>query len=141
MNPTPAVRVGIGVFIFKDGKFLMGKRRNSHGDGMWSIPGGHQEFGESFEETAKREAEEETGVKVCNVRFGAVTNDFFKEEKKHYVTVWMLTDYDSGNPTIMEPDKFVEMEWKTFDALPKPLFLPWDNLLTSEFIEEIKRQA
>lgn len=39
----PKVRVGIGVFVFKDGKFLMAQRKNAHGDGTWSVPGGHLE--------------------------------------------------------------------------------------------------
>lgn len=131
-------RVGIGVFIFKDGKFLMGQRRNSHGDGTWSVPGGHLEFGESFEDTARREVSEETGVAIKNIRFGAVTNDYFAEEAKHYVTIWMLSDYDSGIVTITEPDKFIKLEWHDFDDLPSPLFLPWRQLLSSEFIKGIR---
>lgn len=137
----PAVRVGIGVFILKEGQFLIGKRRNSHGDGTWSIPGGHLEFGESFEETARREVLEETGVSIINLRFGAVTNDYFKSENKHYVTVWMLSDYHSGEPTILEPDKFVEMVWKDFNNLPSPLFLPWVQLLSSPFIATIRTES
>lgn len=137
---NPNVRVGVAVFIFKDGKFLMGQRKNSHGDGTWSVPGGHLEFGESFEETAKREAKEETNLSIKNIRFGAVTNDYFKAENKHYVTIWMISDYESGEVKIMEPDKFIKMEWRDFNNLPSPLFLPWEQLLTSEFIKNIKQQ-
>jgi 8-oxo-dGTP diphosphatase len=85
------VRVGIGVFVFKDGKFLIQRRRGSHGTGTWSIPGGHLEFNEQFEETAKRELLEEAGVTICNVRFGAVTNDILANEGKHYVSVWLMS--------------------------------------------------
>ncbi len=135
------VRVGIGVFIFRDGKFLMGKRMGSHGEGSWSVPGGHLEFGESFMDTAEREVFEETGLKIKNLRFGAVTNDYFKEENKHYVTIWMLSDYLSGEAKIMEPDKYIEQNWFDFDHLPSPLFLPWEQLLKSEFISNIKQQS
>lgn len=131
------VRVGVGVFIFKDGKFLMGKRLGSHGEGSWSVPGGHLEFGETPEDTAKRETLEETGLLIKNVRFGAVTNDYFEQEGKHYITLWMLSDYDSGEATIMEPDKFVAQDWFDFDHLPDPLFLPWNQLLKSQFIESM----
>lgn len=131
-------RIGIGVFIFKDGKFLMGRRRNAHGDGTWSIPGGHLEFGETFEDTAKREVLEETGLAIKNVRFGAVTNDHFRDEDKHYVTIWMLSDWESGKEQITEPDKFIEMQWRDFDTLPEPLFLPWQQLLSSQFIDGMK---
>ena len=53
-------RVGIAVFIFKDGKFLMGRRKGAHGEDTWSVPGGHLEFGEMIEDGARREVEEET---------------------------------------------------------------------------------
>ncbi len=133
-------RVGIGVFVIRDGKFLMGHRKGSHGSGTWSIPGGHMEFGESFEETAKREVMEETGIVVGNVRFGAVTNDVFESDEKHYVTVWVLSDWAENEPSITEPDKFIDQEWIDINDLPGPLFLPWQNLLQSEFIAEIRNQ-
>ena len=133
------VRVGVGVFIIRNGKILMGKRKNAHGDGTWSIPGGHLEYGESFEQTAKREVAEETGLHVTNIRFGGLTNDVFSAENKHYVTIWMLSDYTSGEEQIMEPDKFIAMSWHSLDALPQPLFLPWEQLLQSSFFKEIKK--
>jgi len=133
--------VGIGVFVFKNGKFLMGKRRNAHGDGMWSVPGGHLEFGETPEQTAAREVLEETGVEIKNVRFGAVTNDIFESDDKHYVTLWMLSDWKSGESTILEPDKFIEQKWVDFDSLPEPLFQPcWKNLFENELFQNIKNE-
>jgi len=138
--PEKIARIGIGVFVFKNGEFLMGRRRNAHGDGTWSIPGGHLEFGESFEDTAKREVLEETGLVIKNIRFGAVTNDHFTTDDKHYVTIWMVSDWASGKERITEPDKFVKLEWRKFNDLPKPLFLPWKQLLKSRFIDDIKQQ-
>lgn len=138
---TPIVRVGVGVFVFKNGKFLMLKRQGAHGAGSWSPPGGHLEFNESFEDTARREVKEETGLEIKNVRFGAVTNDMFTDEGKHYVTIWVLSDYAGGTERIMEPEKCTAMEWRTFDTLPQPLFLTWNQLLASEFIDKIKQEA
>ena len=37
-------KVGIGVIVLKDGKVLLGKRKNAHGEGSWSFGGGHLEF-------------------------------------------------------------------------------------------------
>jgi 8-oxo-dGTP diphosphatase len=135
------VRVGIAVFVFRGGRFLMGRRRGAHGAGTWSVPGGHLEFGESFEDTAVREVAEETGVQITNVRFGAVTNDVFTDEGRHYVTVWMLSDHAAGEPAILEPDKCVGLAWHDFDDLPEPLFLPWRQLLASPLLETIRRSA
>lgn len=136
-----APRVGVGVFIFKDGKFLMGKRVGAHGSGSWSVPGGWLEYAESFQDAAIREVKEETGLTITNVRFGALTNNIFADEQIHSLTVWMTSDWDSGMPTILEPDKFVEQRWVSFDELPEPLFLPWQELLASEFIEPLRRYA
>ncbi len=124
---------------FKNGQFLMGRRRGSHGDGNWSIPGGHLEFGESFEQTAKREMMEETGLTIKNICFGAITNDYFENEDKHYVTIWMISDWDTGTEYITEPDKFVEINWYSFDNLPSPLFLPWRRSSLHNLLMILKR--
>lgn len=133
------VRVGIGIFIFKDGKFLMLQRHGSHGAGTWALPGGQLEFSESFEDTARREAKEETDLDIKNIRFGGVTNDYFPNELRHYVTIWMLSEWARGRERVIEPDKCAGLAWHTFDDLPSPLFL-WDQLLRSEFIDKIKQQ-
>lgn len=138
---NPHVRVGVGVFVFKDGKFLLQKRQGSHGEGTWSLPGGHLEFGESFEDTARREVEEEAGIEIANVRFGAVTNDLFAAENKHYVTIWMLSDWKSGHVKNREPEKCTAQEWHAFDDLPTSLFHTWDQLFASEFLEFVKSQV
>lgn len=122
-------KVGVGVFVWKDGKFLMGKRRGAHGHDTWSIPGGHLEFGESWEECAKREVLEESGMAITNVRFLAATNDLFPDHDRHYTTIWVYSDWESGQPKITEPDKWIEHRWETFQTLPSPLFEPcWKNL-------------
>jgi len=129
MTSKPEPRIGVGVFIWKDGKFLMGRRLGSHGAETWSIPGGHLEFGEDWGQTALREAKEETGLDVANPRFVTITNDIFPADNKHYITIWVDTDWVSGEPTITEPDKWVDQQWKTFHTLPEPLFEPcWTNL-------------
>lgn len=131
-------RVGVGVFIIRDSKFLMGKRIGSHGADTWTIPGGHLEFGETPEQTAERETFEETGLKINGVAFAAITNDIFHKENKHYATIWMTSNWAEGEPQIKEPDKFIEQRWVDIDNLPEPLFLPWRQLLTSEFIPAIR---
>ncbi len=122
-------QVGVGIFIWKNGKFLMGKRKGAHGTDTWSVPGGYIEYGESWTEAARREVFEETGMKIKNVRFVTSTNNVFPHESKHTITIWLDSDWVSGKPKIKEPDKFVEQEWRSFNTLPKPLFEPcWKEL-------------
>jgi 8-oxo-dGTP diphosphatase len=132
-------RVGVGVFVFRDGKFLMGKRRGSHGTGTWSVPGGWLEYRESLEDASKREIKEETGIEITNVTFGALTNNIFKDEDIHSLTAWMVSDWQSGEPTILEPDKFTDQGWFDFNHLPEPLFMPWDELLSSDSINRLRK--
>jgi len=120
--------IGIGVIIIRDGNILLGKRRNTHGAGSWCCPGGHLEFGESFEACARREVREETGLEIENLRPGTFTNDLFSREGKHYVTLFMLADCPRGEPLVCEPDKCETWAWFSVDALPQPLFLPLENL-------------
>lgn len=127
------VHAGVGVVIVKDGKVLFGKRLNAHGDGTWSTPGGHIEYGETFEECARREVLEETGMKIKNIRFITTTNDFFEKEKKHYVTIFVRADWASGEPQIMEPNKMVEWYWCAWEDRPKNVFLTIENLAKSGF--------
>ncbi len=133
MNNRP--KVGIGVFIIKDKKVLLGKRKNAHGEGSWSFPGGNLEFNESWEECAERETYEETGLKISNIRFAAATNDIFQLEKKHYITLFMIADYKSGELQIREPDKCEKWEWFEWEKgkLPEPLFIPIKNLQKQNF--------
>ncbi len=129
--------VGVGVIVMKDGKILLGKRINAHGGNTWAFPGGHLEFFEKFEECAKREAMEETGIKIKNAKLLTVTNDILKDDKKHYATVFVTADYAEGEVANREPHKYEE--WKWFDKLniPNPLMLPIQNLIR-QFPEVLK---
>ncbi|MDD5639425.1 MAG: NUDIX hydrolase [Candidatus Pacebacteria bacterium] len=122
-------KVGVGVIVIKDGKVLLGKRKGAHGEGSWAFPGGHLEFGESLEDCANREVAEETGIKIENIRKFSYTNDFFSVENKHYITCFVIADYESGEVEILEPDKCERWGWFEWDHLPEPRFVPLQNLL------------
>lgn len=103
MDLTP--KVGIAAIVVKGDKVLMGKRCGTHGAGTWSFPGGHLEFGESWEDCAKREVLEETGLEIRDAKFVATTNDLMPAERKHYVTLYTRAEYIEGEPEIKEPDR------------------------------------
>lgn len=121
--------VGVGVMVKKDDHVLLGKRTGSHGNMTWSFPGGHLEFGESFFECAKREVFEETGLKIKNLKKGPYTNDIFHEENLHYITIFIISEYDSGELMLREKDKCLGWKWFKINELPENLFLPLKNLL------------
>jgi len=126
-------RVGLGAIVIKDNKVLLHKRKAIHGCGTWCFPGGHLEFNESFKDCARRETLEEAGIEIKNIKFATATNDFHKNEDKHYVTIFVTAEYESGEVRVMEPDKCEKWEWFSWDSLPSPLFLAVENLLKQGF--------
>ena len=127
MSPSP--QVGVGVIITRHEYVLLLRRRNVHGAGNWSTPGGHLEYGETPEQCAAREAQEETGVEIAEVRFRALTNDVFAAEGKHYITIWMEGRYLAGEANVAAAYEMSEVGWFPWDQLLQPLFLPLRNLL------------
>jgi 8-oxo-dGTP diphosphatase len=125
---TQKPQVGTAIIITKADKVLLMKRTGPHGAGMWSTPGGHLDFGETPEQGAAREAKEEVGLDVVDIRFRAVTNDLFDSTGRHYITIWM-EGRSVGEPTIAAERELSEIGWFAWNALPQPLFLPLANLV------------
>lgn len=116
--------VGIGVIIQnKNNQILIGKRKGSHAP-YYSIPGGHIENGETFEEAAIREVFEETGLKIKNPKVIAVTNNLrtYANENKHYISINLFTNEFEGNLELKEPEKCEAWNWYQISEIPNPQF-------------------
>jgi 8-oxo-dGTP diphosphatase len=122
-------KVGVGVIVKRSGQVLLGRRRGAHGAGTWQFPGGHLKYGESVEACARRELLEETGIIAGEVRLGPFTNDVFVEENRHYVTLYGIVESSSGDAELRETEKCEAWGWFGWSSLPRPLFLPIENLL------------
>ena len=127
MNTRP--HIGVGVMVWKGDRLLLGERVSAHSDNSWQFPGGHLEFGETVETCAIREVAEEAGITIRNIIHSGYTNDVFIDADKHYVTLFVSAEYDSGELTVMEPDKCRQWQWFQWGSLPEPLFLPIRNFL------------
>jgi len=123
---------GVGVLVVRDGQVLMGRRTSPHGRGTWSPPGGKAEPGETAEETARRELVEETGLVGAVPRVVAETVDAFPTGET-WRTYWVLMDWVSGEPEVLEPDEVDSWGWYAWDRLPAPLFLPMASLVATGF--------
>ena len=113
-------QVGVGVVFVREARVFLAKRQGSHGEATWASAGGHLEIGESLEECARREAEEELGLTVGNLRFLCVSN--IVAYGKHYVDIEFLGDIGGQEPSLAEPEAFIASGWFPLDDLPKPLF-------------------
>jgi 8-oxo-dGTP diphosphatase len=127
--------IGVGIIVKRGGKILLLKRKGSHGQGQWALPGGYLEFGESLRQCAVREIKEETGLKVKerDLRFVSLSEqfDYIKSDGKHCLTAGFSVEYQGKKqPQVCEANKSTEISWFDLKKLPKPLFTPSkDNII------------
>ncbi len=126
---------GFGVMILKDRKILLGKRHDDlvkasselSGEGTWTMPGGKLDFLESFEDGARREVMEETGMRLNNLKVICVNNNM--TDKAHFVTIGLLSTNFEGEAKVLEPDEITEWKWFKSEELPENLYPPSKNIL------------
>jgi mutator protein MutT len=102
-------RVTAGIFLAKGGKVLLVKPNMGMAKDKWIAPGGFVEYGESPEETVKREAEEETGLVVKDVELLSVEKARYESTNYHFITVF-FTGKCEGEPKRKE-DEIGEIKW------------------------------
>lgn len=119
------VRVGVGVFVKTPRGYVLLKRQGSHGEGEWSLPGGHLEWGETVAECAIREVQEEIGVTIALPLLTVPywSEDFFHDHGKQYVTLYVW-GHTEDMPQILEPHKASDLTFfHGVSDLPQPLFV------------------
>jgi len=108
-NPFPTVDV---IVRYKQGIVLVDRKNPPFG---WAIPGGFMEYGESAENTAHRELEEETGLQLVNLELLTVRSDPGRDPRFHTVTVVYTAD---GQGTLAAGDDAAHAEVFSLDRLP-----------------------
>ncbi len=121
-----AARVGVGAVIIRDGRVLLVKRGGEPAKGLWAIPGGAVEAGETLQAAAEREILEETGVVIRAgepiFAFDLIEKDEAGALKFHYVIVDLRAEYVSGEP--VAADDAADARWlaprdlDTLDVVP-----------------------
>lgn len=124
--------IGIAVVIVKKGKILLGK--DTRKGGVYGIPGGHMEGGETLKEGAFREVTEDTGLVCDNLRLVSV-HDFFREDKQRtYVTICFAADRVSGEPKDAHEEGRVEWQWYRPEDVQKLNFYPAARLQIEHYL-------
>jgi mutator protein MutT len=85
--------VGVGGIIFQGDQVLLIKRGKEPGLGLWSIPGGIVEVGETAIAALRREMEEETGLEVAPIGLVEVFERIFPDKEGRILYHYVILDY------------------------------------------------
>ncbi len=108
---------------------------------VWSLPKGHVELGETLEQTAVREIEEETGVTAkVEHRLGEVDYWFMLHGEKIHKTVHhFLLRYTAGELSDRDVE-VVEVAWVPLDEILTRLAYPDERRLVAQVPELLARR-
>lgn len=133
MNKAPVVSVDL--IVKKENKILLGKvgdKWSDNGKYEWGLPGREINFGDNFEQSAKKNLEEETGMNLVNFKVISVNENF--EFGNHYIVIGILIEAE-GEPKIKKPEDWKEWKWFGTNEIPDKLF-PSARLTIRCFLEE-----
>ena len=123
-NPAPTVDLIIELVDRPQRPIVLIERLNPpYG---WALPGGFVDYGESVETAARREAEEETALKVELIEQFLVYSDPERDRRKHTISIVFLATA-TGDPQAQDDAKSVGIYdlW----AIPKNLCFDHDRIL------------
>jgi 8-oxo-dGTP diphosphatase len=117
-SSSRSIIIGVSCAIFSSSSVLLIQRRNNPFKGKFSLPGGKLEFGESIFSCAKREVEEETGIKVDILATNYVLESI--SEHAHYVVINMLGEMTDPEQTLKAGDDALTAKWVQLEQFPQP---------------------
>ena len=119
--------VGIGVAVLRPESslrplsVLLVRRGNPPNAGAWSLPGGAQELGETMEQAARRELQEESGLVVGPLHLAAtvdsITPDDHGRVRYHYTIIDYAAAWQGGEPR--PGGDATDCAWAAWDAFDR----------------------
>ncbi|WP_047309524.1 NUDIX hydrolase [Rhodopseudomonas palustris] len=110
-------QLAISAAIFRDDRFLLVRRARAPAKGLYSLPGGRVEFGESLEQAVIREVAEETGLSIEIVGFAGRREVLPSPvgAAGHYVIMVFAARWAAGEPQLN--DELDDARWIGPDEL------------------------
>lgn len=113
------IPTGVHVVFERDGAVLLMRRAGTgFFDGLWSLPGGHVEDGESLRDAARREMAEELGIALAPEAL-EMLGVVHRRSDTNRIDFFLRARHWVGEPVIAEPDKCDALAWHARDRLPE----------------------
>ena len=114
----------VAVVVTNRQRVLFGKRKSKSTEFEWQLPGGWIEAGEAPLEAARREVLEETGLSLLEPRYVGLSSNVFSA-RKHSISLYFEAEcVDAETLLVVETDKCLAWEWRSWDEVDSNLFLP-----------------
>ncbi|MDZ7742624.1 MAG: NUDIX hydrolase [Bacteroidota bacterium] len=122
--PRPAVTVDCVIFLREQQstKLLLIRRGHDPFEGMWALPGGFVEMDETLEESARRELQEETGLKNIVLKQLHTFGDPGRDPRGRTVAVVHYGFASPQNSNVNGMDDASDARWFSIDDLPELAF-------------------
>ncbi|MBU0691361.1 NUDIX hydrolase [bacterium] len=122
LNPLPCV----AAVLVRDSRVLLVKRNIEPGLGEWGLPAGFMEWGETPENSLRREVLEETGLHCDSPRLLTVCSEII-EPYGHVVILGYTAHVNSGEP--VPGDDAAEAEFFDLDSHPALAFVTHKQIM------------
>jgi ADP-ribose pyrophosphatase YjhB (NUDIX family) len=104
--------------VLSSGEIVLVRRRDT---GLWSLPGGMVDWGESIPQTVARELREETGLELVKIqRLVGIYSERDRDPRIHSIAVAVAIEVQ-GTLKVQDQDELSEVRAFSPDHLPEPL--------------------
>jgi len=125
----------VSAAIFRDGNVLLVRRAGAPAKGLWTLPGGRVEVGETLVEAIRREVQEETGLTIDVIDLAgyreSILPDAVGDRGRHFVILPFAARWVAGEVTLN--DELDDSRWMPVEAIT--------GLQTTEGLLHILRRA
>ncbi|SIS13051.1 ADP-ribose pyrophosphatase YjhB, NUDIX family [Peribacillus simplex] len=131
----PVILVGsVVILIDKDNGVLLQQRKEP--EGLWGLPGGLMELGESTENTAERELYEETGLLVYNLTLVGVFSgqEYFvklQNGDEFYAVTVVYTSKDFKGELLVSDTESLDLRFFKLNTIPEGMMDSHKDILHS----------
>lgn len=127
----PSVTVDVVIFTLMDRELhvLLVQRRRWPYEGCWALPGGFIEMNESLEESARRELEEETGVRDVYLEQLYTFGDPGRDPRTRVISVVYFALIQADRQALRASEETSEVRWFSVQALPDRLAFDHNQIL------------
>lgn len=129
----PSVTVDVVIFTLQGSELhvLLVKRKHWPYEGRWALPGGFINMDESIEQAARRELEEETGVRDIYLEQLYTFGEPRRDPRTRVISIAYIALVSADKQTLRVSDESTDVRWFSVQRLPGPLAFDHDLILAT----------